>query len=80
MLIVKISGESRLETAGLMWNSGAIVSYKPLSKWQHDDFVITKTRPCKYTENFLVEKMKIFTGKNLIFYLFLLKTYIVGTR
>ena len=30
--------------------------------------------PMQYTENNLVVKMKIFTGKNLIFFLLLLKT------
>ena len=30
--------------------------------------------PMQYTENFLVVKMQIFTGKLLIFFLFLLKT------
>ena len=29
----------------------------------------------QYTENILVVKMKIFTGKKMIFFLFLLKTY-----
>ena len=33
-----------------------------------------KNMPMKYTENVLVVKMKIFTGKILIFFLFVLKT------
>ena len=36
--------------------------------------------PMQYTENFLVVNMKIFTRKNLIFFLFLLKKYIVGMQ
>ena len=34
----------------------------------------------QYTEIIFVVKMKIFTGKELIFLIFLLKTYIVGTH
>ena len=41
---------------------------------------IMKTRPCNIQKFFWVVKMKIFTGKSLIFFLFLLKTYIVGIR
>ena len=33
-----------------------------------------KNMPMQYTENILVVKMKIFTRKNLIFFLILLKT------
>ena len=35
---------------------------------------ITKTRLFKYTKNFTTKKMKIFRGKILIFFIFLLKT------
>ena len=46
---------------------------------QELQYIYTKTRPCMYTENFLVVKMKSFTGKILIFFLFLLKTEAVLT-
>ena len=41
--------------------------------------IITKTCPCNIQKMFLVVKMKIFPGKNLVLFLFLLKTEIVGT-
>ena len=41
---------------------------------------ITKTRLFKYTENFTKKKWKFSDKKILIFFTFLLKTYIVGTR
>ena len=40
---------------------------------------IMKTRLFKYIENFTTQNWK-FSDKNLIFFIFLLKTYIVGTR
>ena len=39
-----------------------------------------KIRLFKYTENFTNKKGKFSDKKNLIFFIFLLKTYIVGTR
>ena len=44
------------------------------------DYENTPMQYTENTENVLVVKMKIFTGKRLIFFLFLLKTQIVGTR
>ena len=41
---------------------------------------ITKTRLFKYTEHFTTENDNFSDKKNLIFFIFLLKTYIVGTR
>ena len=42
---------------------------------------ITKTRPFKYIENFTTKNWK-FSDKNsdIFFFIFLLRTYIVGTR
>ena len=41
---------------------------------------ITKTRLFKYTENITSKKNENFQIKKLIFFVFLLKTKIVGTR
>ena len=41
---------------------------------------ITKTRLFKYIENFTSKNRKFSDKKTLIFFIFLLKTYIVGTR
>ena len=43
-------------------------------------YIITKTRLFKYIENFTIKKEKISKKKNLIFFIYLLKTQIVGTR
>ena len=42
--------------------------------------LITKTRPCNIQRFFSVVKIEKFTRKNLIFLMFSLKTYTVGTR
>ena len=42
--------------------------------------IITKTRRFKYIENFTIKKGIFFQIKILIFFIFLLKTEIVGTR
>ena len=41
---------------------------------------ITKTRLFKYIENFTPQNIKFSNKVNLIFFIFQLKTYIVGTR
>ena len=41
---------------------------------------ITKTRLFKYIENFISKNWQFSDRKTLIFFIFLLKTYIVGTR
>ena len=46
---------------------------------QRYSICITKTPLFKYTENFYHEKLKIFRKKILIFFIFLLRTWIVGT-
>ena len=46
------------------------------SLWSH----ITKTLLFKYNKNFTTKKGKFSDKKNLIFFIFLLKTLIVGTR
>ena len=43
-------------------------------------FNITKTRLFKYIENFTTKKSESFQIKPLIFFIYLLKTLIVGTR
>ena len=55
--ILKSIGKSNLKT-------GTVSRQKML--------IIMKTCPCNIQRNFLVVKMKIFTGKFLIFFLFLL--------
>ena len=44
------------------------------------DNLITKTRLFKYIENFTTKTWKLFRWKFLIFFTFLLKTQIMGTR
>ena len=43
-------------------------------------YIITKTRPCNIQRYFTAVKMFVFRLNFLIFFLFLLKTLIVGTR
>ena len=62
-----------------MWDKKDRVKHKIYQKYlsytdvQQDEHIM-KTCPCNIQKNFLVVKMKIFAGKILIFFLFLLKT------
>ena len=49
-------------------------SRKYIMCWKGKQDIITKTRLFEYIENFTTKKKKIFRQKNLIFFIFLLKT------
>ena len=51
-----------------------------LNKRYNKSFNITKTRLLKYIENFTTKKWKFSDENFWYFFLFLLKTYFVGTR